>query len=224
VDPVTAALVGWLVGRAADATTRKLGRLVQGDKQENALRAVVAEAITAAVHEVVVPGDRTVVMDALRREGPGTPTIDIRNVLALREAALRVVAPRLSVLADQGYSADAGRLADDITRRIVDGIQLDAARGGSLAPVADFLRHEELAGPGKRTAAAVEEMLKEMQAARGVRFSGPAPRAGRHRGAAGDGQPRARSPCPRSEREPEAARQDGKTQPTPGNQPPAYSE
>jgi NB-ARC domain len=169
VDPVTAALVGWLVGRAADATARKLGRLVRGDKQENALRAVVAEAITAAVHEVVVPGDRTVVMDALRREGPGTPTIDIRNVLALRDAALRVVAPRLSVLADQGYSADAGRLADDITRRIVDGIQLDAARGGSLAPVADFLRHEELAGPGKRTAAAVEEMLKEMQAARGGR-------------------------------------------------------
>ena len=86
---------GWLVGRAADATARKLGHLVRGDKQGNALRAVVAEAITAAVHEVVVPGDRTVVVDALRREDPDTPTIDIRNVLALREAVLRVVAPRL---------------------------------------------------------------------------------------------------------------------------------
>lgn len=171
MDPVTAALVGWLVGRVADAGARKLDQLLRGDKQVNALRAVVAEAIRAAVGEVVVPGDRTVVMDALRRGGPDTPGIDIRNVLALREAVLRVVEPRIAVLADRGYRAEVDRLADAITRRIEDGIQFDAARGGPLAPVADLLRHEELAGTGARIAEAAEEtvrVLKEMQATRGA--------------------------------------------------------
>ena len=155
----------------ADASARKLDHLLRGDKQVNALRTVVAEAVQAAVDEVVVPGDRTVVTDALRREDPDTPGIDLRDVLALREAVLPVVAPRLSVLADQGYRADVGRLADAIAQRIEDGIQFDAARGGPLAPVADLLRHEELAGTSNRIADAAEEtvrVLKEMQATRGL--------------------------------------------------------
>ena len=171
VDPVTAALVGWLVGRVADASARKLDHLLRGDKQVNALRTVVVEAIQAAIDEVVVPGDRTVVMDALRRGGPGMPGIDVRDVLALREAVLRVVAPRLSPLVDQGYRVDVDRLADAIARWIEDGIQFDAAHGGPLTPVADLLRHEELAGTGNRIADAAEEtarVLKEMQATRFV--------------------------------------------------------
>jgi len=176
VDPVTAALVGWLVGRVADVSARKLDHLLRGDKQVNALRAVVAEAIQAAVDEVVVPGDRTVVLDALRREGPDTPGIDVRDVLALREAVRRVIAPRLSVLADQGYRADIDGLADAISQWIEDGIQFDAARGGPLAPVADLLRHEELAGTGNRIADAAEEtvrVLKEMRATRFVNQRAP---------------------------------------------------
>ena len=176
VDPVTAALVGWLVGRVADVSARKLDHLLRGDKQVNALRAVVAEAIQAAVDEVVVPGDRTVVLDALRREGPDTPGIDVRDVLALREAVRRVIAPRLSVLADQGYRADVDGLADAISQWIEDGIQFDAARGGPLAPVADLLRHEELAGTGNRIADAAEEtvrVLKEMRATRFVNQRAP---------------------------------------------------
>src|SRR5215470_11456597 len=170
VDPVTAALVGWLVGRVADTSVRKLDQLLRGDKQANALRTVVAEAVQAAVDEVVVPNDRAVVGEALRREGPDTAGIDFRDVLALREAVQRVVAPRLSVLAGQGYRADAERLADAIAHRIEDGIQFDAARGGPLAPVAELLRHEELAGTGNRIADAAEEtvrVLKEMQATPG---------------------------------------------------------
>jgi hypothetical protein len=171
VDPVTAALVGWLVGRVADTGARKLDQLLRGDKQANALRAVVAEAVQGAVDEVVAPGDRAVVRDALRREGPDSRGIDVRDVLALREAVLRVVEPRVSVLADQGFRADADCLADAIAQRIEDGIQFDAARGGPLAPVADLLRHEELAGTGSRIADAAEEtvrVLKEMQATRGA--------------------------------------------------------
>src|SRR5260370_20374666 len=99
-------------------------------------------------------------MEALRRGGPDTPGIDIRNVLALREAVLSVVTPQLSVLADQGYRADVDRLADAITQRIEDGIQFNAARGGPLTPVADLLHHEKLAGTGNRTAAAVEEAVR----------------------------------------------------------------
>lgn len=139
VDPVTAALVGWLVNRVATAGQRVLARWLGGDKQAKALRPVVSKAIQAAVEEIDVPGDREAVVGVLRREGPGIPEIDISDVLALREAVLRLISPRLAVLAEQGYQVDADRLADAITQRMESGIQFDAARGGPLAPVAELL-------------------------------------------------------------------------------------
>jgi hypothetical protein len=174
VDPVTATLVGWLVGRVADTGARKLDQLLRGDRQASALRGVVEAAVQGAVDDVVAPGDQAIVSGALRREDPGTPAIDVGDVLALREAVLRVISPRLSVLAGQSYRADVGRLADAITQRIQDGIQLDAAHGGLLAPVAVLLRHKELAGTGNRIADAAEEtvrVLREVQATRAA----PAP-------------------------------------------------
>jgi len=199
VDPVTAALVGWLVDQAATTSQRMLTRWLWGDKQANALRTVVSEAIQAAIDEMDVSADREAVEQALRREVPGTSEIDISDVLALRDAVRRLVSARLAALAEQGYRADADCLADAITQKIGHGIQLNAARGGPLGPVADLLRHEQLAAAGGRTAdagergaAAAEEtvrVLKEMQASaprsaslpsRPVRLAPrPAPLAGR---------------------------------------------
>jgi hypothetical protein len=182
VDPVTAALVGWLVNRVATAGQRVLARWLGGDKQAKALRPVVSKAIQAAVEEIDVPGDREAVVGVLRREGPGIPEIDISDVLALREAVLRLISPRLAGLAEQGYQVDADRLADAITQRMESGIQFDAARGGPLAPVAELLPHGQLAGAGNRVAEAAEEtvrLLKEIQATDGAAFpaeSAPVPR------------------------------------------------
>jgi hypothetical protein len=174
VDPVTAALVGWLVDRAATMSQRMLTRWLWGDKQANALHAVVSEAIRAAIDEMNVSADREAIEQALRQEVPGRPEIDIRDVLALRDAVGRLLSPRLAALADQGYRADADCLADAITQKIGYGIQLNAARGGPLGPVADLLRHEQLtavgdriAYAGERGAAAAEEtvrVLTEFQA------------------------------------------------------------
>ena len=199
MDPVIAALVGWLVDQAATTSQRMLTRWLWGDKQANALRTVVSEAIQAAIDEMDVPADREAIGQALRREVPGTPEIDISDVLALRDAVRRLLSPRLAALAGQGYRADTDGLAAAITRKIGHGIQLNAARGGPLAPVADLLRHEQLAAAGDRTAdagergaAAAEEtvrVLREMQASapgsasvpsRPVRLAPrPAPLAGR---------------------------------------------
>ena len=140
MDPVTAALVGWLVDRAATMSQRMLTRWLWGDKQANALHAVVSEAIRAAIDEMDVSAGREAIGQALRREAPGGPEIDISDVLALRDAVGRLLSPRLAALADQGYRADAGCLADAITQKIGHGIQLNAARGGPLGPVADLLR------------------------------------------------------------------------------------
>ena len=175
MDPVTAALVAWLVDRAATGGQRMLARLLGGDKQAKALHSVVSEAIRAAVGEIAVSADREAVAEALRRKSRGTQGVDIRDVLALREAVLRLISPRLAVLAEQGYRADADRLADAITQRIEDGIQLNAVRGGPLAPVADLLRHERLAGTGEEMSRDVKEMLRLMSRERSRSRSAPMP-------------------------------------------------
>ncbi len=174
MDPVTAALVGWLVDQVATRGQGMLTRWLWGDKQVNALRALVSEAIRAAIDELEVSAGSEAVERALLREVPGTPEIDISDVLALRDAVGRLLSPRLAALAGQGYRADADCLADAITQKIGRGIQLNAARGGPLGPVADLLRHDQLAAAGvraadagERTAAAAEEtahVLREMQA------------------------------------------------------------
>ena len=174
MDPVTAALVGWLVDWAATTSQRLVVRWLWGDKQANALRTVVSEAVQTAIDEMDVPAGREAVEQALRREVPGMQEIDISDVLALRDAVGRLLFPRLAALAERGCRADADGLADAITRKIGQGIQLNAARGGPLGPVADLLRHDQLAAAGDRIAVAGERgaaaaedtvrLLKEMQA------------------------------------------------------------
>ena len=174
MDPVTAALVGWLVDQAATTSKRMLTRWLWGDKQANALRTVVSEAIQAAIDEMDVSADREAVEQALRREVPGTSEIDISDVLALRDAVRRLVSARLAALAEQGYRADADCLADAITQKIGHGIQLNAARGGPLGPVADLLRHEQLAAAGGRTAGAGERGAAAAEETDGARAEGDA--------------------------------------------------
>jgi hypothetical protein len=170
LDPVTAALVGWLVNRIAAAGERMLARWLGRDKQANALRAVVSEAIRAAVNEITDPGDREAIAQALRRDDSGTPETGIGDLLALEDAVRHLVLPRLAVLAEQVHRADADHLIDAIAQNVMRGIQLNAARGGPLAPVADLLHHEQLAviggriaGASERGADAGEEMARELK-------------------------------------------------------------
>jgi hypothetical protein len=129
-------------------------------------------------------GDRGLVEEGLRREGPDSAEIDVGDVLALGEAVQRLISPRLAALAEQGHHADAGRLADAITQKIVEGIQLNAVRGGPLGPLADHLRHERLAGAADQIVGLLSSSLPPPAPAaaldRVVRLAPrPAPLAGR---------------------------------------------
>jgi len=77
------------VDRAATTGQGLLARWVGADKQAKALRVVVSDALQAAIAEVDIPGDRELVEEALRREGPGTPEMDVGDVLALGDAVGR---------------------------------------------------------------------------------------------------------------------------------------
>jgi len=70
VDPVIAALVGWLVDQAATTSQRMLTRWLWGDKQANALRTVVSEAIQAAIDEMDVPADREAIGQRCGEKSP----------------------------------------------------------------------------------------------------------------------------------------------------------
>jgi tetratricopeptide (TPR) repeat protein len=146
VDPVSAAVIGWLTGQALTAGQEKLVRLLGSDKQQNALRKIVRASIGPAVAEVVAEDDRALVEEALVREGPGRGVPGTSEAVSLHGLVARLTGPRLAVLAEQGYLVDADRLSAVLARRIAAGIQADAARNGPLGPLAEWLRHQETIG------------------------------------------------------------------------------
>jgi hypothetical protein len=157
VDPVTTAVVGWATSHLGSTGSRGLRRLLVGDKQQNALIAVVREAISFTVEMVVTADDRETVREALLRESPDTTEVQIKDVLMLRTAVLSQVRPRLDILAEQGFRVDLDRVARVLADEIGVGIQENAARGGALMPLAQFLRDE-------RAAVAAEEAVEQLRA------------------------------------------------------------
>lgn len=163
MDPVSGAVIGWLASQAMSAGQAKLGRVLRGDPQQNALRKIVRAAIGPSVAQVVAGRDRAVVEEALLADGPDTGVLETADALSLREAVVRLAGPRLVVLVQQGYGVDAGRLASVLEERITKGIQADAARGGPLGPVAELLRHERLAGTGEDTVEQLREVNRQLE-------------------------------------------------------------
>ena len=72
MDPVTTAVIGWATSQLGSAASRGLRGLLVGDKQQNALIAVVREAISCTVERVISADDREVVREALLRESSDT--------------------------------------------------------------------------------------------------------------------------------------------------------
>lgn len=69
MDEISVAVISWLTSQLMAGGQAKLARLLGGDKQKNALRKIVREAVHDAVAETVDPADREHVEDALLREG-----------------------------------------------------------------------------------------------------------------------------------------------------------
>lgn len=168
MEPIVSAGLGWLVSKTCDSIVRGLCHLLGGDKQQNALAAVVETAIASAVGNVVAPGQLDAVREALDRELPDSEPIRIGDITDLRAAVLSQVGPRLQVLADQGLDIDSGRLIDEIAEEIVAGINADADRTGPLKPLAERLRHEDIAAGMEDLKAGVGEVATELRVIREV--------------------------------------------------------
>jgi hypothetical protein len=142
VDPVTTAVISWATSQAGTAGLHGFRRLL-GDKQQKVFRALVHQAIGSAINEVIAVDDRDVVRETLMREPVESAHLQVKDVLDLREAILGSVGPQLAALAEQGYDFDSGRLVGVLAGNIKSGIQADAVQRGPLAPLAEWLRHEE---------------------------------------------------------------------------------
>jgi hypothetical protein len=140
VDPITAAIVGWVISQVGTTGLDWVKRLVLGDKQQNALRKVVREAIAAAVDETLAADDRKIVRETLLRGSPDTADVRVTDALDLRSTIRAQLRLRLVVLAEQGYDVDPGHLAETIASRIETRIR-DSIRDDPLKPLADWLRY-----------------------------------------------------------------------------------
>jgi tetratricopeptide (TPR) repeat protein len=153
VDPVTGAVLGWLVGQAGTAGKAGLGKLILGDKQQNALRQIVREAVETATKDLA---DGVVLRAALLVDSPEAKQTEVVEVLDLTPALAGQVRPIVKLLAEQGYVFEADPLIDVLARQVLARIQGDAARGGPLAPLAEVLR-------GERQALASEQAVAELR-------------------------------------------------------------
>jgi hypothetical protein len=169
VDPVSVAVIGWLTNQAATTGQHALVRALIGDKRQNALRRVVRDAITSAVEVVVTARDRESVRNALLREPSGPSALQVTDVSDLRNAVMRGLAPRLTVLAEQGYEIDTDRLGDLLVMQIERGIRADIMRDGPLRPVAEWLHFEGIAVTGDAMVAQLAELNRRNVTLRGLR-------------------------------------------------------
>ncbi len=116
MDPVTAALVGWLVDRAATMSQRMLTRWLWGDKQANALHAVVSEAIRAAIDEMDVSAGREAI-ETLEIDGRVIATAEFRDHAAADGHRAWIVSCHPGRLFTRNQAITAMVLADHWVRR-----------------------------------------------------------------------------------------------------------
>jgi hypothetical protein len=144
-------LVGWLIGRLAEAGYQKLITLVRGSDQARALNAAVKAAVEATVGEIGPSNGEEAervakqINKAFHRRDPvplpsGQPT--------LLEALQAGIAGQLSVLDDAGQpavsvpGASISVVADKLTGHLLHEIMIGGSQGGPLTPLADQLNHD----------------------------------------------------------------------------------
>ena len=161
-------LVGWLVGRLADAGYQRLSTLLRGSEQARALKAAVTAAVQATVGEIG-PADgeeaeraAEQINKAFRRREPvplppGQPTL-----LAALQAG---IAGQLSACDDAGQLAaglpgvPVSDVAAKLTGHLIRQIQIRGSQPGPLTPLADQLNHDVTHLEGQRLEGMLAQVL-----------------------------------------------------------------
>lgn len=149
-------LGAWLVGLLADASRKKLTRLVLGEAQERALQQTATAAVQDTASELS-PSDSQragqiamVISEVFHTPVPAAP---LAGVATLAEGLQAGITGQLAVLDDAGLTGTgqssaevlgvAGTaLADKLTGHLVREIMFRGSRGGPLTPLADQLNHD----------------------------------------------------------------------------------
>ncbi len=164
-------LLGWLIGRLADAGYQKLATLVRGSDQARALKAAVTAAVQAAVAEIGLsdPVEAEQAAEQInkafgRREPvplpPGQPT--------LLEALQAGIAWQLRVVNDAGQPAGSlpgvpvSEVAAKLTAHLVRQIQIRGSQPGPLTPLADQLNHDLTHLQGQRIEGVLAELVDQV--------------------------------------------------------------
>jgi tetratricopeptide (TPR) repeat protein len=170
-------LVGWLVGRLADAGYKKLTTLLRGSEQERALRQAARAAVEETAGELhPADGERaerlaTVISQLFREPAPAG---QVAGRLTLLEALQAGIAGQVAVLGDAGRpgagqrAADllgvpAGALAAKLTGHLVQQILLRGSGGGPLTPLASQLNHDLTHLQGQRVEGLLAQLVSQVQ-------------------------------------------------------------
>jgi hypothetical protein len=164
-------LLGWLIGRLAEAGYQRLATRLLGSEQARALKAAVTAAVPAAVAEIglsdPVEAEQAAeqINKAFRRREPvplppGQPT--------LLEALQAGIAWQLRVVSDAGQPAGSlpgvpvSEVAAKLTAHLVRQIQIRGSQPGPLAPLADQLNHDMTHLQGQRIAEVLAQLIDQV--------------------------------------------------------------
>jgi len=170
-------LGAWLIGKLADACSKRLITWALGSDQKRALR----QAATAAVERIAAElrpqgGERAEELALVVSQVFGEPLADVPQPgqATLLEALRAGIAGQLAVLDDAGLtgtgqsSADvlglpAGVLADGLAGHLVREIVLRGSRGGPLTPLADQLNQDQTHLQGQRIEDKLDRLAGEVR-------------------------------------------------------------
>ena len=166
-------LGAWLVGRLADAGSKKLIALVLGSDQERALRKAAAGAVQDTAAEMNLSAEQARQFAAVIRKAFRKPVQDtaLTGSVTLLEVLQAAITGPLAVLDDAGRTGPGQSsaevlgvpgavLAENLTGHLVREIMLRGSGGGPLTPVADQLNHDVTHLQGRR----IEGMLARLVA------------------------------------------------------------
>jgi hypothetical protein len=176
-------LAAWLVGRLADAGSKKLTALVLGGDQQRALRKAATDAVQDTAAEMNLSAEQArqfaaVIRKAFRKPVQHAAPAGSVTLLEVLQAAIE---GPLAVLDDAGRTGTGQSsaevlgvpgavLAEKLTGHLVREIVLCGSGGGPLTPLADQLNHDLTHLQGQR----IEDMLARLVA---LGITAPAPSA-----------------------------------------------
>jgi tetratricopeptide (TPR) repeat protein len=122
-----------------------MGGLINGSQLRRTLRRIVREAVSEAVREITSDeADGRVLLEALLLESVGTEEPGPADLLDLPGALNPRIGRILNSLSGQGHSYDADRLVTAVALHVQRGITVDAARGGPMRQIAEYMQRERL--------------------------------------------------------------------------------